>query len=71
MGTKSIRFPTRNRPSKDGTKTMLTSIVVTLIIVVMLGISLRSERGDRALISHQPYNNRNNDASGARDEHFA
>ena len=49
---------------------MLTSILVTLIIVVMLGVSLRSERGNRALISYQPYNNRHNDASGARDDHF-
>ncbi len=49
---------------------MLTSIFVTFIIVAMLGVSLRSERGNGALISHQPYNNRHNDASGARDEHY-
>lgn len=49
---------------------MLTSIFVTFIIVASLGVSLRSERGKGALISRQPYNNRHNDASGARDEHF-
>jgi len=49
---------------------MLTSIFVTFVIVVMLGASLRSERGNRALISRRPYNNRHSDASGARDEHY-
>ena len=48
---------------------MLTAILVTLIIVVALGASLRSDKND-TLITHTPYNNRHNDASGARDYHF-
>jgi hypothetical protein len=45
---------------------MITSIVVTAIIVVALGYALRPGRhGD--MIVHRPYNNRYNDASGARD----
>jgi hypothetical protein len=71
MGAVSIRSQHANRPSDQRNETMLTSIVVTFIIVAMLGVSLRSERGNRALISHQPYNNRHSDASGARDDHFA
>lgn len=49
---------------------MLASIFVTLIIIAALGYGLRSERGDGELISRRPYNNRHNDASGARDHHF-
>jgi hypothetical protein len=48
---------------------MLTAIVVTLIITVALGYSLRSGRHGEAGI-HRPYNNRYNDATGARDESF-
>ena len=48
---------------------MFVSIFVTLVIVAALGYGLRSER-DGALISRRPYNNRHNDASGARDHHF-
>jgi hypothetical protein len=47
---------------------MFASIFVTLVIVASLGHGLRSERD--VLISHRPYNNRHNDASGARDHHF-
>ncbi len=50
---------------------MFTAILVTLIIVAALGFGLRSERGDGEMISHRPYNNRHNDASGARDYHFS
>ncbi|HEY2535747.1 MAG TPA: hypothetical protein VGI24_02050 [Solirubrobacteraceae bacterium] len=45
---------------------MLTSITVTAIIAGSLGYVLRSSRHDK-LIVHRPYNNRYNDASGARD----
>jgi hypothetical protein len=48
---------------------MLASIFVTLTIVAALGHGLRSERSGQ-LISRRPYNNRHNDASGARDYHF-
>jgi hypothetical protein len=48
---------------------MLSSIFVTLIIIAGLGYALRSEHNGE-LISRRPYNNRYNDASGARDEHF-
>jgi hypothetical protein len=45
---------------------MLSAIIVTSIIVGALGYALRSGRnGD--LIVRRPYNNRYNDASGARD----
>jgi hypothetical protein len=48
---------------------MFASMFVTLVIVAALGHGLRSER-DGVLISRRPYNNRHNDASGARDHHF-
>lgn len=49
---------------------MITSIIVTTVIAGALGYALRQGRhGD--LIAHRPYNNRYNDASGARDDHFA
>jgi hypothetical protein len=49
---------------------MFASIFVTTIIVAALGQGLHSERDDGVLISRRPYNNRHNDASGARDYHF-
>jgi hypothetical protein len=57
----------------DGTGPMLTAIIVTFIIVVLLGYSLRSGRSGRSgeLIVHRPYNNRYNDASGAREDHLS
>jgi hypothetical protein len=52
---------------------MLTAIIVTFIIFVLLGHSLRSGRSGRTgeLIVHRPYNNRYNDASGAREDHLS
>ena len=47
---------------------MLFAILVTLIILVALGHSLRTGRGDD--ISRHPYNNRYNDASAARRDHL-
>lgn len=48
---------------------MLTSITITVLVVAVLGYGLRSER-DGQLIVRRPYNNRYNDATGARDENF-
>jgi hypothetical protein len=48
---------------------MLSSIIVTLTIVALLGYALRSGRTGE-LIVHRPYNNRYNDASGAREDHL-
>jgi hypothetical protein len=48
---------------------MFTSLAVTLIIVAALGYSLRPGHRDE-LIVRRPYNNRYNDASGARDDHL-
>jgi hypothetical protein len=48
---------------------MLIALTVTLIITAALGSSLRLGRHG-GLIVRRPYNNRYNDASGARDETF-
>ncbi|HTD07942.1 MAG TPA: hypothetical protein VK680_03535 [Solirubrobacteraceae bacterium] len=47
----------------------MLSILISLLVVAVLGYSLRSGRSDK-LIVHRPYNNRYNDASGARDYHL-
>ncbi|HEY4428131.1 MAG TPA: hypothetical protein VGN08_08015 [Solirubrobacteraceae bacterium] len=47
---------------------MLTAIIVTVVIAGALGYAQRSGGGQ--LISRRPYNNRYNDASGAREDHF-
>jgi hypothetical protein len=47
---------------------MLVAIIVTLILTAALLYSLRSGR-DGTLIVRRPYNNRYNDASGARDDY--
>jgi hypothetical protein len=47
---------------------MLTVIIITVIIVAVPGFAL--QRGQGGLIARRPYNNRYNDASGARDESF-
>jgi hypothetical protein len=48
---------------------VFTAIIVTLIIAGALGTALRSGRSGE-LISRRPYNNRYNDASGAREDHL-
>jgi hypothetical protein len=48
---------------------MLLSIIIALIIVAALGASMQPDRKSR-LISRTPYNNRYNDASGAREDHL-
>jgi hypothetical protein len=47
---------------------MLTAIIVSLIITAALLNGLRSGK-DGSLIVRRPYNNRYNDASGARDDY--
>jgi hypothetical protein len=46
---------------------MLLDIFITVFLTVGLGAALRP---DRALIARRPYNNRYNDASGAREDHL-
>jgi hypothetical protein len=48
---------------------MLTGIIITLIIFAAFGFAMSLGR-DGGLIAHTPYNNRHNDAPGARDESF-
>ncbi len=48
---------------------MFTAIAITLLLVSALGFGLRSE-GSGALIARRPYNNRYNDAAGAREDHL-
>ena len=48
---------------------MIAAILITLIILAALGYSLGSER-DGGLIARHSYNNRYNDASGAREDHL-
>jgi hypothetical protein len=43
--------------------------LIALIIVLALGYSTRSEQ-DSGLITRHLYNNRYNDAPGAREDHF-
>jgi hypothetical protein len=48
---------------------MFLAIVITFIIVAALAYSFRTER-HRGLIARHSYNNRYNDASGAREDHL-
>jgi hypothetical protein len=48
---------------------MLASIFVTVLLVAALAYGLRAERNG-GLIVRRPYNNRYNDASGAREDHL-
>jgi hypothetical protein len=47
----------------------MLQILITLFIVVGLGYSLQTDRKGRQIV-HTPYNNRYNDASGAREDHL-
>jgi hypothetical protein len=49
---------------------MLLAIIVTLLIIAALGYALRSERRGGLIVS-RPYNNRYNDAAGAREDHLS
>ena len=46
---------------------MLTAIIVTLVITAGLRYGLRPNRRGQFIL-HRPYNNRYNDASGARQD---
>ena len=46
---------------------MLLGILITVLLTVGLGAALRR---DGQLIARRPYNNRYNDASGAREDHL-
>ena len=48
---------------------MITAIAIAVLIAAALGSALRSERSG-GLISSRPYNNRYNDAAGAREDHL-
>jgi hypothetical protein len=48
---------------------MLTAILITLFVVATLGYALRSAQGENSIL-RRPYNNRHNDASGARRDHL-
>jgi hypothetical protein len=56
----------KHNPLRIGTKAMITSIIVTAVIAGTLGYAIRQGRHGE-LIVHRPYNNRYDDASGARD----
>jgi len=45
---------------------MLLAILVTLTLIVALGYGFRPQRESELIVRH-PYNNRYNDATGARD----
>jgi hypothetical protein len=47
---------------------MLLAIAVTLLIIVAASVTRSARAGE--LIVHRPYNNRHNDASGAREDHL-
>jgi len=47
---------------------MLTAVLITLLVLVTLGYT-RSGRGDSSIL-RRPYNNRYNDAAGAREDHL-
>jgi hypothetical protein len=49
---------------------MITATIITIAAVAGFGYALGSGRAE-GLISHRPYNNRHNDAAGARDDHFS
>jgi hypothetical protein len=48
---------------------MIFAIAITVLIISALGISLRTGRRD-GLIAQHGYNNRYNDAAGAREDHL-
>jgi len=48
---------------------MFTAILITLVIVAGLGYALGSGRSGGSIL-YRPYNNRYNDASGARQDNL-
>jgi hypothetical protein len=49
---------------------MLIAILITLVIIAALGFALSGGRDGETII-RRPYNNRYNDAAGAREETFS
>ncbi|HEX3911353.1 MAG TPA: hypothetical protein VHW67_11720 [Solirubrobacteraceae bacterium] len=49
---------------------MLTAILITIALVVTLGYALRSGQGQNTIL-RRPYNNRYNDAAGAREDYLS
>jgi hypothetical protein len=49
---------------------MLIAIIVTLLVAALLGLALRPGRTGE-MILRRPYNNRYNDASGAREDNLS
>jgi hypothetical protein len=47
----------------------MTAITIALIITAALGYALRAGRNGESIV-HRPYNNRYNDASGAREDSY-
>jgi hypothetical protein len=48
----------------------MLAAIVTLLVIPLLGFALRSGRTGE-LIVRRPYNNRYNDASGAREDNLS
>jgi hypothetical protein len=48
---------------------MFTAIFITVVLAAGLGAALRRP-GPGGIINRTPYNNRYNDASGAREDHL-
>ena len=63
------RVERRTQKRKTGEVPMFAAAIVTLVIVAALGYATRSGRRGE-LISRRPYNNRYNDAAGAREDHL-
>ncbi len=55
-------------PATQKDALMLTAILITLLIVATLASALRAGRGEDAIV-RRPYNNRYNDAAGAREDY--
>jgi hypothetical protein len=43
-------------------------VLIPVLLVIAVGVAL--SQGSRGLIARTPYNNRYNDASGAREDHL-
>jgi hypothetical protein len=59
----SEESPTDKQKDND----MITAIIITLLIPLALGHSLRAGRNGPAVL-RRPYNDRYNDAAGARED---
>ena len=59
----------RSRDHAATSKETMLQLIITLLIVVGLGYALRTDRRARQ-IARTPYNNRYNDAAGAREDHL-